>query len=59
MVGEQTSVFQLCLISIIEINYITHVMHQGRLSGPNFGKNLHSGRLTFGKKKKSMEVDEA
>ena len=42
------------MISIIEINPITHVKHLGRLSGSNFGNNLHSRRLTFGRKNKSM-----
>ena len=41
-------------ILIIEINRITHVKHLGRLSGANLGKNWYSGRLTFGRKNKSM-----
>ena len=39
-------------IVIIEINHITHVKYLGRLSETNFDKNLHSGRLTFGRKYK-------
>ena len=42
-------------ILIIAINHITHMKHLGKFSGANFGNNLHSGRLTFGRKNKSTE----
>ena len=40
---------------IIDINHITHVKHLGRLSGTNLGKYLHSERLIFGRRNKSVE----
>ena len=62
MVGEQKCVFQISFLKYllktvltIEINHITNVNYLDRVSGANVGKNLHSGRLTFGREKKSIE----
>ena len=47
--------YMLKAIFIIEINHITHLNHLGRLTGVNCGNKLHSGRLTFLRKNKSIE----
>ena len=59
--GDQKCVFQLYLLKymlksslVIKINHITHMKHLGRRSGVNFGKNRHSGRLTFRRENKPM-----
>ena len=43
--------YMLKTILIIAINHITPVKQLSRLSGANFGKYLHFGRLTFVRKK--------
>ena len=47
--------YMLKSMLIIEMNHVTYVKDLGKLSGSNCGKTLHSGRLTFGRKNKSME----
>ena len=47
--------YMLNFILIIEINHITNVKYLGNFQGQAFGKNLHYGRLTFGRKNKSIK----
>ena len=55
---SQITLVVLAFTLIIEINHIhciTHVKYLGRLSGATFGKNRYSGRLTFGRRNKTIE----
>ena len=45
----------LQFILILEINHTRHPKHFGRLSGSPVANNMYFGKLTFGRKIKSME----